>query len=135
MNHLPICLSSTNVDRKSPLRFDIDRERLGFELSEPVSRILSLRNGSSKEIRQARIKKAIEAFMDRPGDTGSTPVQVAVITVKIEALRDHVSTHRKDNVTKRRLALLTNQRRALLKYLERKDYDMYRTTVKSLDLV
>ena len=60
---------------------------------------------------------------------------MAVLTVRIEAVREHLRTHTKDNPSKRGLEALVTKRRKLLKYLKRKDFDLYRQTVYALNLV
>lgn len=58
-------------------------------------------------------------------DNGSTSVQVALLTARINNLADHLRTNKKDKSAQRGLQLLNGQRRRLLKYLERTDYDAY----------
>ncbi len=58
-------------------------------------------------------------------DTGSTSVQVALLTERINNLSRHLATNKKDKHGQRGLQLLNGQRRRLLKYLERTDYDGY----------
>ena len=64
----------------------------------------------------------------------SSRVQVAVLTVRIDALREHVKRHRKDHSSKRGLEALTNQRKKVLRYLRRKDFEAFRAIVKELDI-
>ena len=59
-------------------------------------------------------------------------MQVAVLTVRIDALREHVKRHRKDHSSKRGLEALTNQRKKVLRYLRRKDFEAFRAIVKDL---
>merc|ERR1712196_720698 len=92
----------------TPMRFGVESTD---EMSEAVRRVLSLDNASNKELVQVKISRAIEAFQERNGDTGSTPVQVAVLTVKINALKGHMQLHRKDFATKRSLEALVQRRR------------------------
>ncbi len=58
-------------------------------------------------------------------DTGSTAVQVALLTARINNLSAHLATNKKDKSGQRGLQLLNGQRRRLLKYLERTNYDEY----------
>ncbi|AAF09921.1 MULTISPECIES: 30S ribosomal protein S15 [Deinococcus] len=58
-------------------------------------------------------------------DTGSTAVQVALLTARINNLAGHLQTNKKDKAGQRGLQLMNGQRRRLLKYLERTDYDAY----------
>ena len=69
-----------------------------------------------------------------PGDTGSTPVQIASMTVRIEALRSHCGQHKKDKHNRRGLDALVTKRRKLMQYLERKDFASYADVVKRLGL-
>mmetsp|Transcript_35309 Transcript_35309/g.79671 ORF Transcript_35309/g.79671 Transcript_35309/m.79671 type:complete len:158 (+) Transcript_35309:52-525(+) len=118
--------------QEAPMRLGM--ESLNTSMSEPVRRVLSLDNAARKEVTQARISRAIEAFQERPGDTGSSAVQIAVLTVRIESTREHISQHRKDNSTKRGLDALVTKRRKLLKYMKRTDFDGYRRVINALKL-
>jgi len=68
------------------------------------------------------------------GDSGSTEVQVALLTERINRLSGHFSTHKRDHNSRRGLLKLVGQRRRLLKYLENEDPTRYRDLVKSLGL-
>ncbi|RJF72920.1 MULTISPECIES: 30S ribosomal protein S15 [Deinococcus] len=71
-------------------------------------------------------KKQIITENQKAGnDTGSTAVQVALLTARIQNLSAHLSANKKDKHGQRGLQLLNGQRRRLLKYLERTDYDQY----------
>ncbi len=67
-------------------------------------------------------------------DTGSTPVQVAVLTHRIKELTSHVQTHNKDHHTRRGLIKLVGQRRRLLRYLSQSKPDEYRSLIARLGL-
>ena len=67
-------------------------------------------------------------------DTGSTAVQVALLTARIEDLSQHLQTHRKDHHSRRGLLKMVGQRKRLLVYLERTDYDGYKELIASLGL-
>jgi small subunit ribosomal protein S15 len=67
-------------------------------------------------------------------DTGSTEVQVALLTRRIEQLTDHLRTHRKDHHSRRGLLKLVGQRRRLLNYLQKRNLEGYRTLIKELGL-
>ena len=58
-------------------------------------------------------------------DTGSTSVQIALLTARINNLSEHLKANQKDKHGQRGLQLLNGQRRRLLKYLERTNYDEY----------
>ncbi len=67
-------------------------------------------------------------------DTGSTQVQIALLTHRINHLTEHLKTNHKDNHSRRGLLQLVGQRKGLLKYLESKDINAYRELKKSLGI-
>lgn len=67
-------------------------------------------------------------------DTGSTPVQIALLTARINSLTEHFRAHAKDHHGKRGLLRMVSQRRRLLEYLKRMDLDRYRQLITELDL-
>jgi len=77
-------------------------------------------------------KEAIIA--DHGGATGSTEVQVALLTANINKLQGHFSDHKKDNHSRRGLIRMVNQRRKLLDYLKRKDLNRYAGLIQKLGL-
>jgi small subunit ribosomal protein S15 len=68
------------------------------------------------------------------GDTGSTGVQIALLTHRINDLTDHLKTHVKDHSSRRGLLKLVARRRSLLDYLKRKSVDRYQTVLQALSL-
>ncbi len=81
-------------------------------------------------------KKAeiIGNFQAREKDTGSTEVQVALLTERINQLTTHMAANRHDYHTQRGLLKLVGQRRRLLSYLSREDVDRYNKLIKRLGL-
>lgn len=67
-------------------------------------------------------------------DTGSTEVQVAVISAQIDELAKHLKKHKKDNNSRRGLIKMVADRRTHLKYLERKNKTRYNALMKKMDL-
>ena len=67
-------------------------------------------------------------------DTGSTEVQVAMLTTRILELTEHLRTHKKDHNSRRGLLKLVGQRRRFLNYLMRTDLEGYRSLIKELGL-
>ena len=67
-------------------------------------------------------------------DTGSTEVQVALITTRINDLTEHLRAHKLDQSTRRGLLMLVGQRRRLLRYLNRRDVSRYRSLIARLGL-
>lgn len=67
----------------------------------------------------------IEEFARHEGDTGSPEVQIALISSRITQLTDHLREHKHDESSRRGLLKLVGQRRRLLNYLRRTDYERY----------
>ena len=67
-------------------------------------------------------------------DTGSTKVQVALLTERINSLTEHFRTHQKDHHSRRGLLKMVGQRRSLLDYLRRNDLEGYRALIADLGL-
>ncbi len=81
-----------------------------------------------------RTQEIIAQFGATPQDTGSTRVQVALLTQRINDLTQHLREHKKDHHSRRGLLMLVGQRRRLLNYLEKSDLDGYRTLIRELGL-
>ena len=67
-------------------------------------------------------------------DTGSPQVQIAMLTTRINALTEHLRTHKKDHYSRRGLLKLVGQRRRFLNYLQRENLESYRALIKELGL-
>ncbi len=68
------------------------------------------------------------------GDTGSTEVQVALLTSQIRTLTEHLKKHRKDHAARRGLLKQVGRRSALLKYLNRSDRQRYLDLIQKLEI-
>ena len=68
------------------------------------------------------------------GDTGSSEVQIAVLTERIKYLTEHLKEHKKDHHSRRGLLKMVGQRRRLLNYLRNIDIERYRTIIAKLNL-
>ena len=81
-------------------------------------------------------KKAeiVKKYGKSEGDTGSTEVQIAILTEEINELTEHFKEHKHDYHSKRGLLKKVGQRRSLLKYLLETDVTRYRNLIKSLGL-
>jgi small subunit ribosomal protein S15 len=91
--------------------------------------------GSRRMTLTAERKRDIVAKYGRgEADTGSTEVQVALLTARINELTEHLREHRKDHHSRRGLLMLVGKRRRLLKYLQRADIDRYRSLIRELGL-
>ncbi|MGA7396591.1 MAG: 30S ribosomal protein S15 [Solirubrobacterales bacterium] len=76
----------------------------------------------------------IGKYGSKDGDTGSTEVQVALLTERINDLTGHLREHSKDHHSRRGLLMMVGKRRRLLRYLERNDVERYRSLVAELGL-
>ncbi len=76
----------------------------------------------------------VTKFKTSEGDTGSTEVQVALLTAKIVDLTAHFAKHKKDFHGRRGLVAMVNQRRKLLDYLRRKNVAKYQELIKALEI-
>jgi small subunit ribosomal protein S15 len=76
----------------------------------------------------------ISKFELHEGDTGSTEVQVALLTERIKQLTGHMAANRHDYHTQRGLLKLVGQRRRLLAYLNKEDIDRYNSLITKLGL-
>lgn len=80
-------------------------------------------------------KKAAMSSQQQHGkDTGSTPVQIAILTHRINSLTDHLKTHKKDKHSRKGLLGLVGRRRRLLRYLQMNDAPKYKAVTKELGI-
>lgn len=78
--------------------------------------------------------KVINKYKLHDIDVGSTQVQIAILTERIQNLTEHLKTHKKDFHSRRGLLQLVGRRKRLLEYLRDKDYDSYKKVIESLKL-
>ena len=78
--------------------------------------------------------EVINTYARSEGDTGSPEVQVAVLTVRIQELTEHLKLNKKDHHSRRGLLKMVGQRRGLLDYLKKKDIERYRVLIEKLGL-
>ena len=81
-----------------------------------------------------RKKELTGQFGKSDADTGSTEVQIAMLTERINHLTEHLRAHSKDHHSRRGLLMLVGKRRRFLNYLQRTDLDRYRELIKELGL-
>lgn len=81
-----------------------------------------------------KTRELIESYRKHDLDTGSSEVQIALLTERIVNLTEHFKTHKKDHTSRRGLLKLVGQRRRLLNYLKRKDLSGYRELIGRLGL-
>ena len=76
----------------------------------------------------------IRKYQMHENDRGSAPVQVAILTERINHLTDHFRNHSKDHHSRRGLLMMVGKRRRLLEYLKRTDVSRYRQLIEDLGL-
>jgi small subunit ribosomal protein S15 len=76
----------------------------------------------------------IKKFKTHKNDTGSPEVQIAILTEEVRELTEHLKLHKKDFSSRRGLIKKLNQRRRLLRYLERENLDSFQKLAKKLDI-
>lgn len=81
-----------------------------------------------------KTKAIIEKYKTHATDTGSTEVQIALLTDRITYLTGHFQGHSKDHHSRRGLLKMVGQRRRLLKYLQKKDVTTYRSLIQDLGI-
>ena len=79
-------------------------------------------------------KEIISKFAINDNDTGSSEVQIAVLSERITNLIDHFKSHKHDNHSKRGLLAMVNKRKKLLNYLFKKDDAKYKEIIKKLNI-
>ena len=85
-------------------------------------------------ISKALIEETVSGYRRHEKDTGSTEVQVALLTTRINELAEHFKLHTKDHHSRRGLLNLVSQRRRLLDYLRRTGPDRYQELIQRLGL-
>ena len=78
--------------------------------------------------------KIIKDFQKKEGDTGSSEVQIALLTFRINDLNNHFKVNKKDHHSRRGLLKMVSKRRRLLAYLKRIDLDSYLNLISKLGL-
>ncbi len=79
-------------------------------------------------------KELIRTYGLSETDTGSAPVQIALLTERIKELTEHLNVHKKDFSSQRGLRKMVGQRRRLLKYLKREDFQAYKELIQRLGI-
>ncbi|MCE9614716.1 MAG: 30S ribosomal protein S15 [Lentisphaerae bacterium] len=79
-------------------------------------------------------KQIREQFQRHEGDTGSSDVQVALLSKRIELLTEHLKQHKKDHSSRFGLIKMVSARRRLLDYLKQKDEKRYQRLIKELNI-
>ena len=83
---------------------------------------------------QSERSVVIEKYRTHEGDSGSSEVQIALLTARITELTDHLREHKHDHASRRGLLKMVGQRRRLLNYLNSEDVNRYREIISKLGL-
>jgi len=83
---------------------------------------------------KARKQEVIKTFARNELDTGSTEVQIAILTERIRHLTEHLKVNKGDKHSSRGLMQMVGHRKGLLKYLEKEDLSKYREIKKQLEI-
>ena len=78
--------------------------------------------------------KVMETHAQKTGDTGSTEVQVALLTARINRLSAHLNANKQDHAAQRGLIVMVGKRKRFLSYLERTDKGRYKSLIEKLGL-
>ena len=79
-------------------------------------------------------QEVIAKFARESGDTGSTEVQIALLTARIQQVAIHLRENKQDVHNRRGLVMMVGKRNRLLRYLKRTDLDKYKSTIAALGL-
>ncbi len=82
----------------------------------------------------AKKQEIVSKFGKNDTDTGSTEVQIALISARITELTEHLKSFKKDHASRLGLLKLVGQRRRLMRYLKRTNRDSYMTTIEALSI-
>ncbi|HSI20294.1 MAG TPA: 30S ribosomal protein S15 [Verrucomicrobiae bacterium] len=82
----------------------------------------------------SKTKDLVKKYQTHEGDTGSTQVQIAILTERILELTDHLKEHKKDFDSRSGLLKLVGRRRRLLNYLAATELEIYENLIKDLGL-
>ena len=81
-----------------------------------------------------RKSEILKTYARKEGDTGSTEVQIALLTERINELTEHLKVHKKDEHSRRGLLIMVGKRKRMLRYLESKDVERYREIISKLNI-
>lgn len=105
-----------------------------IEKRDILLRILTLRNADNSEKQKRLVELAMNEFQRFEGDTGSSEVQAAVMTIEIYNLVNHIKSNPQDLLHIRKVRMLTQKRQKILRYLKRDEPQRYFWTIAKLGL-
>lgn len=101
---------------------------------EQLANILLLKILITMAVTKEEKKALVAKFGGADKNTGSAPVQVAILTAEIENLKNHLETHKKDNHSRRGIIAMVAKRRKMLSYIKNKDFNAYSKLIEELGL-
>jgi small subunit ribosomal protein S15 len=104
-----------------------------MRLEKQVERVREQRGAKKLAVVENK-DEVMKEYATHDGDTGSPEVQVAVLTSRIRHLTEHMREHKHDFHSRRGLLQMVGRRRRLLKYLQKKDIERYRSLIGRLGL-
>jgi len=124
------------LDLLNKYRFGVTEEDLqAVGADDKMRELLSFKHASSGEIKKFRISEAVKKWGRELGDTGSSEVQIAILTIKIRHMSQMLTgSRRKDTQQKRAIQIYIDRRRKLLKYLKKQNVATYYALLKDLNL-
>ena len=99
-----------------------------------VETCISIQEKQAMSLTKEEKNKLIEEYKIHDTDTGSTEVQIAMLTKRILQLTEHLKIHKHDESTRRGLIVLVGQRRRFLAYLRKKNYSSFQNITQKLNL-
>jgi small subunit ribosomal protein S15 len=118
---------------RNVFRFGVTAEELR-NVHPRLRRLFSLRRATPHEVTSAVKQQLMRKWRLHDGDTGSSQVQIAALTVRINTLIEHLRKNRADNDNKRRLQILLRRRRGLMRHLKKNDIATYYALLIDLGL-
>lgn len=115
-------------------RGDVDWEKLDEGEQDDLRNLTSYRYASEKEKLTMRRTNVTKKYQRYEGDTGSTGVQIAMLTMKINHLEKHMENHHKDKNTKRRIQIYWQRRRKLLYYCRKTAFTEFERVVRDFNI-
>ena len=125
---------SSSSSSSSSSRFIVPGVEESILRDKSVKKILSEDTASKSEKLRRNITDRIEDFRLHDTDTGSSGIQIAVMTERIQSLARHFATHKKDKHSMRGFQQIISRRRMMMKYLKNTDFDTFTKVVKKLGL-
>ena len=130
------CTTTAASSSSSVANYEVVSRLQNFHgpLPEDIAKPVSLATACQKEITKFKVNLAMQKIQHHSLDTGSAPVQIAVMTEQVMSLARHFTVHKKDKHSQRGFQILLARRRKMMKYLKKYDFALYQKTIKSLGL-